>query len=130
MQSWIRQVGLGIAAVVLAAAGQRAEAQGTTFAAVQGTITQAGAAGRPIESAAINVVNGSNGQRYSATARSNGRYNVENVAVGGPYTIEVRAIGYQAVRQTGVTLALGQRLEASFALTASVVQLQDVVVAN
>ncbi len=131
MPSWIRKVGLGIAALVLAAVtGQRAEAQGTTFSAVQGTITQAGAAARPLEGATVNVTNGSTGQRYSATSRSSGRYSVENVAVGGPYTIEVRAIGYQPVRQAGVTLILGQRLEASFALTPAVVQLSDVVVAS
>lgn len=129
MKSWIRQVGLAIAALSLVAVGgRRVEAQGTTFGAVEGTITQAGVPGKTVEGAAITVTNGSTGQRYSAVSRSNGRYSVENVAVGGPYTIEARAIGFQAMRQNDVRISLGQRLEANFDMQASVVQLEEVVV--
>ena len=31
------------------------------------------------------ITNTSTGNRYQAVTRSNGRYNAENVAVGGPY---------------------------------------------
>jgi outer membrane receptor protein involved in Fe transport len=131
MNAWIRKAGLGLAVLALAAVtGRRGEAQGSTFGAVQGIVTQSGTTGRAIEGATITVTNGSTGQRYSATTRSNGRFNVENVVVGGPYTIEARAIGYQAARRTGVTLVLGQRYDASFMLQQSVVQLQEVVVAG
>ncbi len=112
------------ALIALASFTRRLDAQGTTFGAVQGTVTQT-SAGTPVEGAAVTIVNGSTGQRYAATTSSNGRYNVENVVIGGPYAIEVRAIGYQALRQTNVTVSLGQRLEASFSLTQSVVQLEQ-----
>ena len=129
MNAWIRKAGLGAAVLALAAVvGRRVEAQGSTFSAVQGIVTQAGTTDRAIEGATITVINGSTGQRYSATTRLNGRFNVENVAVGGPYTIEARAIGYQAARRSGVNLVLGQRYDANFALQQSVVQLQEVVV--
>ena len=85
MNAWIRKAGLGIAVLALAAVtGRRGEAQGSTFSAVQGIVTQAGTPDRVVEGATITVTNGSTGQRYSATTRSNGRFNVENVAVGGP----------------------------------------------
>lgn len=131
MNALLRRAGLVTGALALAAvAARRADAQGTTFGAVQGIVTEAGAANRAIEGATITVINASTGQRYSATTRSNGRYNVENVTIGGPYTIEARAIGYQAMRRTNVTLILGQRLDANFELQQSVVQLQEVVVAG
>jgi len=129
MNAWIRKAGLGMAVLALAAVtSRRGEAQGSTFSAVQGIVTQAGTTDRAIEGATITVTNASTGQRYSATTRSNGRFNVENVVVGGPYTIEARAIGYQAARRSGVTLVLGQRYDANFALQQSVVELQEVVV--
>ncbi len=129
MNAWIRKAGLGLAALALTLAGSRPlAAQGTTFGAVQGLVSQAGTPDRPIEGATITVTNTSTGQRYSAVTRSNGRFNIENVTVGGPYTIEARAIGYQAVRRAGVNLTLGQRLDANFQLQQSVVQLQEVVV--
>jgi outer membrane receptor protein involved in Fe transport len=131
MNAWIRKAGLGLAVLALGVtAARRGEAQGTTFSAVQGIVTQAGTTDRAIEGATITVINGSTGQRYSATSRSNGRFNVENVAIGGPYTIEARAIGYQAARRSNVTLTLGQRYDANFTLQQSVVQLQEVVVSG
>ena len=80
----------------------RVEAQGITSAAVQGTITREG--GHPIEASVIRLINSTTGARQQTMSRANGRYNLENVPVGGPYTIEVRGIGIvPAPRTTGVT---------------------------
>ena len=97
MKSWIGKAGLALTAMALALLPATLAAQGTTTAAVQGTVLQSG--GAPVAGATVSVVNGSTGVRYQAVTRENGRFNVENVAVGGPYTIEARAIGFQGSRQ-------------------------------
>ncbi len=100
-------------------------AQGVTSAAVQGIIT--GEGGHPIESALVRVVNVANGARQQTMSRANGRYNLENVTVGGPYVIEVRAIGFEKASKGGVMLALGQRYTADFEMKAQVVTLEELV---
>ena len=57
-----------------------------------------------------------------------GRYFIEYLSVGGPYRIEVRAIGYEPARRDAIFLALGQRLTTDFALAPAVVQLQEITV--
>ena len=70
MNAWIRKAGLGIAVLALAAVtGRRAEAQGSTFGAVQGIVTQAGTTDRAIEGATITVTNTSNGQEHPIVDR-------------------------------------------------------------
>src|SRR5690606_16031464 len=98
---------------------------GVTAAAVQGQVT--GPGGAPVEGAMVLLTNTSTGNRYQAVTRSNGRYNAENVAVGGPYTIEARAIGIQPQQRAGIQLTLGQRFIADFALEQAVVELEELV---
>src|SRR5881409_932012 len=69
-------------------------AQGVTSAAVAGRVTDESGAGVP--GAVLTLVNGSTGQRYSRRSADDGRYNFENVAVGGPYTLQTRALGFEA----------------------------------
>jgi hypothetical protein len=82
----------------------------------------------PIEQATVLVVNRSNGERWQTTTNARGRYFIEYLSVGGPYRIEVRAVGYQPAQLDSIRLALGQRLTADFGLTPAVVQLQEITV--
>ena len=128
MQSWIRRVMIAAVAGTLFAGGSTdLFAQGVTTAAVQGTVRQQ-QGGAPVDGAVITVTNRSTGARTQATSRSSGKFFIENVAVGGPYTIEVRAIGFEAAKRDNVTLALGQRFIADFTLTPQVVQLQEIAI--
>ena len=128
MQSWIRRVAIAaIGGAVLALGPGRLLAQGVTTAAVQGTVRQ-GDGGAPVEGAVITVTNRSTGSRTQASSRSSGKFFIENVTVGGPYTIEVRAIGFESVKRDNVMLALGQRFVADFSLTKQIVQLQEIAV--
>src|SRR6266487_280705 len=64
-----------------------AAAQGVTSAAVSGRLTDESHA--PVEQAVVNLINTSNGQRYSTRSTADGRFYFENAQVGGPYTLEV-----------------------------------------
>src|SRR5256885_8750241 len=93
-------------------AAPRAAAQGVTSAAVSGRLTDESHA--PVEQAVVNLINTSNGQRYSTRSGTDGRFFFENAQVGGPYTLEVRALGFSPEQATGVTLSLGQRILREF----------------
>ena len=101
-------------------------AQGVTTAAIGGTITDF--SGAPIGRASVTVTNGADGRRWRLTTPASGRYSVEDAAIGGPYRIEVRALGFGPVSREGVVLSLGQRLIADFVLQPAPIQLSAVTV--
>ena len=105
-----------------------AAAQGVTSAAVSGRLTDESHA--PVEQAVVNLINTSNGQRYSTRSSSDGRFYFENAQVGGPYTLEVRALGFAPEQATGVTLALGQRFVRDFSLKRTAVEVAGITVSG
>ena len=115
---------LGLSALVLFAGSLNA--QGVTSAAIVGKVTQTG--GAPVEGAVVTVLNTSTGGRWQAVTRGSGRYFLENVATGGPFTIEARGIGFQPSRKTGIMLNLGQRYTANFELSTAPVELEELAV--
>ena len=127
MQLWVRRVvALASFAILATAVAGTAAAQGVTSASITGTVTQDG--GQPLVGATVTVTNPATGQHFQVVSRAGGRYNIENLPPGGPYTVEVRAIGFQAGRRSGVLLELGQRLGSDFALKAAVVEVEEVTV--
>lgn len=112
--------------LMLAFPPQLLAAQGMTTAALQGAVLRGD--GAPIPGAAVRVTNTSDGQRWELVTSSTGRFLLENVAVGGPYRIEVRALGFAPASQAGIVLALGQRLVADFALRPAAIELSPVIV--
>lgn len=115
-------VSLGVS---LAGVGQVA-AQGITSSAVTGVVTKEG--GAPIEGALVSITNQSTGTRLATSTTKGGRFNFENVPPGGPFTIAIRAIGFEPATKTGVMLTLGQRYTADFELAARVITLEELTV--
>ena len=74
------------------------------------------------------VANTSNGERWRTTTGAGGRYFLEYLTVGGPYRIEVRAVGFEPAVRDSVFLRLGQRLTTDFTLAPAVVQLEEITV--
>src|SRR5438876_606836 len=66
-------------------------AQGVSSAAVVGRVIDD--AGSAVPSATLTLSNPSTGARYSARSADDGRFFFENVEVGGPYALDVRALG-------------------------------------
>ena len=101
-------------------------AQGVTSAAVAGRITDE--AGASVPAAQLTLVNGSTGQRYAARSREDGRYSFETVDVGGPYTLAVRALGFEPKTSTPFNLQLGQRFTRDLSIKRAAVELAGVIV--
>ena len=101
-------------------------AQGVTDAAIEGRVARVDST--PVAQAVVRVTNTSTGERWQATTGTRGRFFIEYLSVGGPYRIEVTAIGYVPARRDSVRLALGQRLTAHFTLAPAVLQLEEITV--
>lgn len=68
------------------------------------------------------------GTVYSTTTSADGRFNIVNMRVGGPYTIEISYIGYQAEKVTDIYLKLGEPFVLNTSLNDNANQLTEVVV--
>lgn len=85
--------------------GKSVLAQGVTTASINGTVTDAKGA---IPGATVTITHIPTGTVYSTVTRADGRYNIPNLRVGGPYTFKVTFIGYANYVQEGITLSIGQ----------------------
>jgi len=102
----------------------KVNAQETT-AEIQGTVTN-GAAG--LAGVSVTAIHQPTGTKYSTTTRNDGRYNLTNLKIGGPYLVEVSYVGFKKDQQNDITLLLGQAYKANFKLVEASNNLQEVVV--
>ncbi|HTA27801.1 MAG TPA: carboxypeptidase regulatory-like domain-containing protein, partial [Bacteroidia bacterium] len=80
--------------------------------------------------ATVTIINEPTGSKYLTTTRKDGRYNMPNLHVGGPYNVTVSFVGYEQQKQDNVFLILGQDYTADFTLQATTTQLAGVVVSG
>lgn len=85
--------------------GSTVFAQGVTTASINGVVTDGKA---PIPGASVTLTHVPSGTVYTVVTRGNGRYNLVNVKVGGPYTLKISYIGFQAYVQDNFNLSIGQ----------------------
>lgn len=101
-----------------------AKAQETT-SEIQGLISNADG---PIPFATVIATHQPTGTKYGTTTREDGRYNLPNLKIGGPYSIDVSFVGLKPEHREGITLYLGQTFKQNFELTNEVTQVEEVVV--
>jgi hypothetical protein len=82
-------------------------AQGTS-ARISGKITDAKK--QPMIGAIVQAVNTSNGFKTATASDDNGSYELQELPLGGPYTLTFSSTGSQTVKQTGYNLGLGDHL--------------------
>jgi hypothetical protein len=103
-------------------------AQGVTGAAIEGHVLDRDSS--PVEQAVVHVTSTSTGERWQTTTNARGRYFIEYLSVGGPYRIDVSAIGFTPERRDSTFLALGQRLVVDFTLTPAALELKEITVTS
>ena len=82
-----------------------ASAQVTT-SSLNGKVTDS--AGEALPGAAVVAVHTPSGTQYHSIVNAEGRYFINGMRAGGPYTVEVSCLGYQTVAFTDVTLQLAE----------------------
>ena len=112
--------------LVIAAGGIaiRVDAQGPTTAAIAGRILDD--SGRGLRGVEVVVTNQATGTSIRGVSRSDGRYQVSGLGVGGPYAVTARRIGSALKTRTGLYLNLGQQLQLDFSLEQRAEMLQAV----
>ena len=97
-----------------------------TTSSISGKITDSNKSTLP--GATIVATHTPSGSQYYAVADANGTYRLLNIRPGGPYTIEVRMVGFQTVKQEGVTATLGETKILNVRLSEEAVGLGEVAV--
>nr|WP_301958100.1 TonB-dependent receptor [uncultured Alistipes sp.] len=82
-----------------------ASAQVTT-SGMNGTVTDE--QGLPLVGATVIAVHTPSGTQYGAVTNKDGRYNLQGLRAGGPYTVTFSYVGYQSVEFPGLDLPLGE----------------------
>lgn len=104
---------------------QSALAQGVTTASVNGIVSDSKGT---VPGATVTITHIPTGTVYSTVSRGDGRFNLPNLRVGGPYTFKVTFIGYNNFVQENITLSIGQDQRIDAKLADNSTALKEVVV--
>ncbi len=101
-----------------------ANAQETT-SDIQGTVSSGKTA---IAGVTIVAIHQPTGTKYTTSTRQDGRYNLANLKIGGPYSISASFVGFKTETAEDITLNLGQTHKQNFNIVESTNTLKEVVV--
>ncbi|SHJ09554.1 Carboxypeptidase regulatory-like domain-containing protein [Hymenobacter daecheongensis DSM 21074] len=99
-----------------------------TTSAMNGIITDKAGAGLP--GATVIAVHTPTNTQYVAPTNSEGRFNIQNMRVGGPYTVRITFIGYKDAAREGIFLTLGQNLRLDINLSEATTELSGVTISG
>ena len=105
---------------------QTLQAQGTTSSRLTGVVTDE--SGEVLLGATVQATHTPTGFEYATVSNEEGLFTLNNVNVGGPYTIVVQYIGFADEVQQGIYLNLGQTLSLDFVMKENTTALDEIVV--
>ena len=107
--------------------GQYLNAQVTT-SSISGTAKAAN--GEPLVGASVVATHVPTGTVYRSLTRAGGRFDLPNVAPGGPYTVQLSYVGYGEFTRTDIMVPLGETFNVPAELSSTNQQLSEVVVST
>ncbi|MCE7991856.1 MAG: TonB-dependent receptor [Roseivirga sp.] len=116
---------VGLMAVILTTFLNLSLAQVTT-SSMSGTVTAAD--GSTLPGATVVAVHQPTGTQYGVITRPNGKYNLPNLRIGGPYKVSVTFVGFEGKERNGIFLTLGKNQVINFQLSENVTTLEAVEV--
>jgi hypothetical protein len=93
---------------------------------MSGTITDS--KGEVLPGATVIAIHTPTNTQYVAPTNADGRFNIQNMRVGGPYTVRVTFVGFQDYSRSGVNLTLAENFRLDAKLGESTTQLTEVAV--
>ena len=84
--------------------------------------------GKAVAGATVTAIHQPTGTKYVTSSRKDGRYNIPNAKIGGPYSVEVSYVGYKTEKQDNIYLSLGQEYKGDFSLVTEAANLEGVTV--
>ncbi|QNK63294.1 TonB-dependent receptor [Pedobacter sp. PAMC26386] len=82
----------------------------------------------PLPGASIKAIHVPTGSVYTTTTNGDGRFTIANMRVGGPYSVTITFIGFQAAKYDNLNLKLGGSYPLNVVLSDGTQQLSDVVI--
>ncbi len=108
--------------VLLGAVGAMAQ---VTSSSLTGTIRDSQ---ETLIGATIKATHQPTGTVYGSSTGADGRFNIPNMRVGGPYQIDVTYVGYKTESFSGVMLKLGEPYQLNVTMSSAGRELQEVVI--
>lgn len=99
-----------------------------TTATISGTVSDNN--GDALPGVVVNAVHTPTGTQYDTVTRADGRYDLRNIRVGGPYTVSANMTGFQSSTQNNIYVKLGENKKVAFTLVPDSVSEELVVVAE
>ena len=99
-----------------------------TTSSMSGKVTIGSAAGEEVIGATVQAVHEPSGTRYTAVTNVDGRFNIQGMRTGGPYSVTVSYIGFQTKTLKGITLELGETYNLQVWLAENANELAEVVI--
>lgn len=84
--------------------------------------------GHVVAGASILAIHTPSGTRYSLATDKDGRYTLNNLRIGGPYTVTVSMVGMQSDTRSDIQVRLGAAQELNLQLLAGTQALAEVAV--
>jgi hypothetical protein len=102
--------------------------QGATTSSMSGNVTDT--KGQPLAGATIVATHVPSGTIYGAITDVAGNYSIQNMRVGGPYTLRVSFVGYTSASYSDIILKLGEIYVQNGQLAEMTTTLNEVVVTS
>ena len=104
-----------LALCALALAVPSAFAQGVTSGTITGTVVDPQT--QPVPGATVVALHEPSGSRYEGVSRADGRFTIQGLRVGGPYTVTATLSGFQPKPQREVIVNLGTATDLTLSLS-------------
>ena len=97
-----------------------------TNSGMNGTVTSG--SGEALPGATVVAVHEPSGTQYGAVTNDEGRFNLQGMRPGGPYSVNVSYVGYSSASYTDITLFLGESFNLNAQIKESAVEVAEVMI--
>ena len=101
-----------------------------TTSSLAGKVTLDDVNGEEVIGATIQAIHEPSGTRYAAVTNTSGRFTIQGMRTGGPYSVTISYIGFQPKTVKGVNLQLGETYNLSVWLSEDANELAEVIVSG
>lgn len=112
--------------VALAGFLPNALSQGVTTSSMRGKVVDD--KNQPVFAATVVATHTPSGTQYGTITQEDGRFDMRNMKIGGPYTVTVTFIGYKETKQENIFLQLNKSVEMDLVLVEDNVQIEEITV--
>jgi len=115
-----------ILALMLVFVSSFAYSQSSTTSAMNGKVVDP--KGESLPGANVVAIHVPTGAEFASVSNLDGYYNLQNMSVGGPYTITISFVGYEDYVKREIYLNLGQTFRLDVTMSETAIDLEEVIV--